>query len=207
MMRLAIIGASGHGKVVADCAELSGWKEVVFFDDDFGGIDRSFPWPLEGDTDRLVECLSSFDGVVVAIGSNSARREKQSLLQCVGAQLVNVVHPTASVSPYASVGLGSVVLANAVINAFSSVGQGTIVNTGSIIEHDCTVGDFAHLSPNAVLAGGAKLGLEVWVGACASIRHLISVGDSSVVGMGAVVTRDVGSNVTVVGNPARIHTR
>jgi len=79
-----------------------------------------------------------------------------------------------------------------------------IVNTGAVVEHDCVVGDFAHISPNAVLAGGVTLGPLAWVGSCASVRQLIAVGEASVVGMGAVVTRDVIAGVTVVGNPAKV---
>lgn len=202
-MRLAILGASGHGKVIADAAEQLGWTAVTFFDDAWPELGENGLWLVKGDTRALIASLSSFDGVVVGIGSNRIREEKQSELTKAGAKLVTIVHPRATVSPHASVGVGSVVFANSVVNACAMVGDGVIVNTGAVIEHDCVVGDFSHISPNAVLAGGVKLGQQVWVGACASVRQLISVGEASTVGMGAVVTKDIQSGVTVVGNPAQ----
>ena len=202
-MRLAILGASGHGKVIADAAEQLGWKTITFFDDAWPRLEKNGPWEVEGDTTALVANLSAYDGVVVGIGSNRIREEKQSELARAKARFANIIHPSAIISPHASIGEGSVVFANAVVNSCAVVGAGVIVNTGAVVEHDCVVGDFAHISPNAVLAGGVVVGHNAWVGSCASIRQLVTVGEASVIGMGAVVIKDVESGVTVVGNPAR----
>ncbi|KPQ29098.1 MAG: Bacterial transferase hexapeptide (three repeats) [Marinobacter excellens HL-55] len=203
-MRLAILGASGHGKVVADAAGLAGWDDVVFFDDAWPELTRNGPWAVVGDTADLRASLGDFAGLVVAIGNNLIRQQKQQELAASGARLVSIVHPSAVVSEYAVVGAGSVIFANAVINACADVGEGCIVNTGAVVEHDCRLGDFAHVSPNAVLAGGAGVGSLAWIGACASVRQLIEVGEGTLVGMGAVVTKDVPPGVTVVGNPAKV---
>jgi sugar O-acyltransferase (sialic acid O-acetyltransferase NeuD family) len=203
-MRLAILGASGHGKVVADAAEQSGWQSVTFFDDAWPGLKGNGPWAVEGNAEALLGRLTDFDGVVVAIGNNRIRAVKQAGLVAAGGKIATIVHPSAVVSAHASLDAGSLVFANAVVNACATVGAGVIVNTGAVVEHDCVVGDFAHISPNAVLAGGVTLGPLAWVGSCASVRQLIAVGEASVVGMGAVVTRDVIAGVTVVGNPAKV---
>ncbi len=204
-MHLAILGASGHGKVIADAAEQLGWRSVTFFDDAWPELEENGPWAVKGDTKALLAGLSAFDGVVVGIGNNRIRAEKHSELASAGANLVSIISPSAVISPHASIGAGTVVFANAVVNACAVVGAGVIVNTGAVVEHDCVVGDFAHISPNAVLAGGVTLGEQAWVGACASVRQLVTVGRASMVGMGAVVTKNVASGVTVVGNPARAH--
>lgn len=201
-MRLAILGASGHGKVVADAAGLTGWDEVVVFDDAWPEVTQNGPWTVVGDTATLLEDVKVFDGVVVAIGNNQIRQQKQCELAASGAGIVSLIHPTAVVSEYAEIGKGSVIFANAVVNAFADVGEGCIVNTGAVVEHDCELGDFTHVSPNSVLAGGVKVGRLAWIGACASVRQLIEVGEGAVVGMGAVVTKDVPPRVTVLGNPA-----
>jgi sugar O-acyltransferase (sialic acid O-acetyltransferase NeuD family) len=203
-MRLAILGASGHGKVVADAAEQAGWQSVVFFDDAWPDLKANGPWAVEGNTEALLERLTDFDGVVVAIGNNRIRAVKQAELVASGGKTATIIHPSAMVSAHATVGVGSVVLANAAVNACATVGAGVIVNTGAVVEHDCVVGDFTHISPNAVLAGGVALGSLVWVGSCASVKPLIAIGEASVVGMGAVVTKDVPPSVTVIGNPAKV---
>lgn len=206
-MHLAILGASGHGKVVADSAEQAGWQSVTFFDDAYPGIKENGPWRVQGGTSALLENLSDFDGVIVGIGNNHIRANKHSELADAGAKLVSIVHPSAVVSPHVAIGCGTVIFANAVVNACASIGDGVILNTGAVVEHDCVIGDFVHISPNAVLAGGVVLEQQAWVGACASVRQLVSVGHASIVGMGAVVTKDVSSGVTVVGNPARVRTK
>jgi sugar O-acyltransferase (sialic acid O-acetyltransferase NeuD family) len=203
-MRLAILGASGHGKVVADAAEQGGWPSVAFFDDAWPGLQTNGPWAVEGNTEALLDRLMDFDGVIVAIGNNRTRAAKQAELVAFGGKMATIIHPSAMVSAHATVGAGSVVFANAAVNACATVGAGVIVNTGAVVEHDCVVGDFAHISPNGVLSGGVALGSLVWVGSCASIRQLIAIGEASVVGMGAVVTKDVAPGVTVVGNPAKV---
>jgi sugar O-acyltransferase (sialic acid O-acetyltransferase NeuD family) len=203
-MRLAILGASGHGKVVADAAEQAGWQSVVFFDDAWPDLKANGPWAVEGNTEALLERLTDFDGVVVAIGNNRIRAVKQAELVASGGKTATIIHPSAMVSAHATVGVGSVVLANAAVNACATVGAGVIVNTGAVVEHDCVVGDFAHISPNGVLSGGVSLGALVWVGSCASVKQLIAIGEASVVGMGAVVTKDVPPSVTVIGNPAKV---
>ena len=202
-MRLAILGASGHGKVVADAAQCSGWHEIVFFDDAWPELVFNGPWKVRGNTAVLINNLEEFDGVVVGIGSNAIRASKQAELSDAGANIVSILHPAATVSSHSHLGTGSVVFANATVNVCARVGLGVIVNTGAVIEHDCMIGDFAHISPNAVLAGGVTLKELSWVGACASVRQLLEIGEAAVVGMGAVVTKNVSSGLVVAGNPAK----
>lgn len=202
-MRLAILGASGHGKVVADAASLSGWVEIAFFDDAWPAVSKNGPWEVVGSSPDLFAQAFGFDGVVVAIGNNGIRMDKQRELVSAGLKLTSVVHPSAIISPHAVVGVGSVVFANAVINACATVGAGCIVNTGAVVEHDCVVGDFSHLSPNSVLAGGVIAGQKVWVGASANVKQLVVLGDEVTVGMGGTVLRDVPAGQAVVGVPAR----
>ena len=139
-MTLAILGASGHGKVIADSAEASGFRHIVFFDDAWPGIATNGPWEVVGTTQDLLLNLESYSSVVVAIGNNAIRYNKLNTLLDAGAPVVSVVHPSAIVSPHSSLGVGSVVFAGAVVNAGAEVGAGTIVNTNAVIEHDCVLG-------------------------------------------------------------------
>ncbi len=202
-MRLAILGASGHGKVVADCAELIGWDSITFFDDRFPFPDKEYPWLVAGNSGALIADLDQFDGVVVAIGDNKMRARWQDRLVASGAKLATLIHPRAYVSSHSAVGPGTVVLPNACVNAFAAIGAGVIVNSGAVVEHDCVVGDFVHLSPGSILAGGVRVGPLAWIGAGAMIKQMRSIGNACKVGMGAVVVTDVAPEHTVVGNPAK----
>lgn len=202
MKCLAILGASGHGKVVADAAACSGWDIIHFFDDAWPGLAANGRWPVIGDSAEFLDKPGKYDGVVVAIGDNPTRDRRLQDLDAAGVDIVSVVHPSAVVSRYAQLGAGSVVFANAVINADTVIGPGAIINTGAVVEHDCWLDRCTHVSPNATLAGGVRLGRRAWIGANACVRQLVSIGDGVIVGMGSVVIRDVGPEQTVVGNPA-----
>ncbi|MFC5461624.1 acetyltransferase [Massilia niabensis] len=199
---LALLGASGHGKVVADAALCSGWREVVFFDDAWPAVVMNGPWPVAGNTAALLACLREFDGVAVSIGNAAVRCLKQSELADAGAKLATIIHPRACVSQFARICEGSVVMAGAVVNADASIGKACIINTGATVDHDCRLADGAHISPGAHLAGNVTVGVNSWVGIGATVRQGICIGDGAMVGAGAVVVKPVADRATVVGNPA-----
>jgi sugar O-acyltransferase (sialic acid O-acetyltransferase NeuD family) len=201
--RLAILGASGHGKVVADAALMGGWDEVVFFDDAWPQLTEVEVWQVVGNTRQLIDRAVRIDGAVVAIGNNVIRLEKQYELEKTGVQLVTIIHPTAVVSSFSEIGKGSVVFAGAVINAFATIGCACIINTSSTIDHDCLLADGVHISPGAHVAGMVTIGQTAWIGIGASVKHCIHIGDNVLVGAGAVVVNDIESGLTVVGVPAR----
>jgi sugar O-acyltransferase (sialic acid O-acetyltransferase NeuD family) len=204
MQHLAILGASGHGKVVADAALSLGWSVITFFDDAIGSKSINLhDWRVEGNFEDLLSRKDEFDGIVVAIGNNAIREQKLTALAEQGAPVISVVHPSAAISSLCRYGPGTVILANAVVNIDACLGLGVIVNSGAVVEHDCILDDCVHLSPGATLAGGVRVGRRAWIGASAAVKQLVSVGDDAVVGMGAVVLRDVPPKVTVVGTPSR----
>lgn len=202
MKRLAILGASGHGKVVADTAESCGWDEIVFFDDAFPNIKSNDNWRVVGNSESLMESLSQYDGAVVAIGDNAIRTEKNDLLVSRGANLVNIMHPSAVVSKYAEIGWGTVIFANVVVNAGVSIGDASILNTACTVDHDCVLGEGVHISPGVHLAGGVCIGSRTWIGIGACVKQCLNIAEDVVVGAGSVVVKDIVRGSVVMGNPA-----
>lgn len=204
MKRLALLGASGHGKVVADAALASGWDSVEFFDDAWPQRNHNGLWSVTGDSAALMMRLQEFQGVLVSIGDCAVRWEKHQALLAAGAPLVKVVHPAATVSCHATLGLGTVVMAGAVVNIDALVGQAVIVNTGATVDHDCQLGDAVHICPGAHLSGNVRVGRGGWVGVGAAVKQGMTIGERAMVGAGAVVVQPVPDAQTVVGNPARL---
>jgi len=203
--RLAILGGGGHGRVVADCALAAGWSSVTIFDDGLAAESATGPWLIAGDGAAMASQLASFDGFIVAIGHNPARLSAYEALAGKGiGRPAIIIHPAASVSPYAEIGAGSVVVAGAVVNIGARIGGAAIINTGASVDHDCVLGDGVHISPGARLAGGVKVGRRSWIGAGAVVRERLEIGSDVILGAGAVVIKSVLDDTTVVGNPARI---
>jgi sugar O-acyltransferase (sialic acid O-acetyltransferase NeuD family) len=199
---LLIIGAGGHGKVVADAARMSTrWNRIFFIDDIFPKNKKCSSWDIIGSIDTIK--LDPNAEYIVAIGDNHTRFEVFSNLKDRGMRFACIVHPTAYISPESTIGFGTVVLANAVINIGSSLGDCCIVNTSSTIDHDCVIKNSVHISPGVNLAGEVNVGSFSWIGIGAAVRQQVSIGKDVVVGAGAAVVSDIKDNTTVVGIPAK----
>ena len=194
-----IFGASGHGKVVADCLQSMQHVIVGIIDD----APKPSHWegiPILSSTEIQLLPKSSF--LLLAVGNNTTR--KAIALRYSDWVYGQAIHRSAQVVPSVRMGEGTVVFAQAVIHADARVGKHVIINTGAIVEHDCVLDDYVHVSPNAVLAGNVSVGEGTHIGASAVVIPGISIGKWCTIGAGTVVIRDVPDGVTVVGNPGRI---
>ena len=203
MKKLAILGASGHGRVVVDTALQIGWDEIVFFDDAWPASQNAGQYVVIGDTSALLRS-KEFSEAVVAIGDNKTRLKKTMCLFEAGFNLPILVHPMAYVADDVCIDIGTVIFAGCVVQSGSALGQAVIVNTGATIDHDCVIGAGAHISPGAHLAGGVSVGQNSWIGIGASINQCLKVGSSVTVGAGAAVIENLEDDLTVVGVPARV---
>lgn len=205
MKSLIILGASGHGKVVADTARLTGWSDIVFVDDAWPDCTQNGPWAVVGDSGTLARRREEGAAVFVAIGNNTTRERAYRSNDLSDSPVL--VHPSAIVSPHSRLGAGTLMAAGTILNIASETGEGVILNTGCTIDHDCLIGDFAHISPGAHLAGNVTVGNRSWIGIGSSVRQGITIGADVTVGAGAAVVSDIADGLTVVGVPARILTR
>lgn len=199
----AIFGAGGHGKVLAEIAELNGYEIILFFDDNWPQKDVHQKWPVIGGSKELNERCCEFELVVVAIGDNPKRLKKIDALLSLGAKMQALHHPNSIVSKYSTIGEGSVIMAGAIINPFVNIGTGCIINSGAIVEHDCRIYDGVHISPGSSLAGNVSVGKLSWIGIGAKIKNAVSISSDVVIGAGSVVISDVPESSIIVGVPGK----
>ena len=201
-MRIAIIGAGGHGKVVLDAVLSAGVHVVAGIVDDNAKLlgTRLFGISIS----ESIEDLSNVEGYIVAIGDNRVRREKYNLYLQAGYTPVTIIHPSAVISPSVHIGEGTVVLANVVINPDATIGDNAVLYTSCTVDHECNISDHSYISPGCNICGRVRVGTGVMLGAGAVVLPGLSIGEWSIVGAGAVVTADLPGNVTAVGVPARI---
>lgn len=188
-----LYGASGHAKVVIDIINASGIKIDGMFDDD-NAINELMSIPVG-------HHWSGESPIVVSIGNNLVRKQIVQKLQC---DFAKVIHPSAVISPNASIGDGTVVMQGAVVQSCAQVGEHCILNTGVTIDHECVINDFVHISPQATLCGNVHVGEGAWIGASAVIIPGVKIGRWCTIGAGSVVVNDMPDGAVAYGNPCRI---
>lgn len=204
MNGLLIIGAGGHGKVVAETAEAMGcFTPLAFADDRVAELSGTVRWPVVASTGEAAGLLDSYPSAVIAVGHASTRLDFLRQLAGQGFALPVLRHPSAWISPTARFGDGTVVFAGAVIQADARIGSGVIVNTSASVDHDCVLADGVHVCPGAHLGGNVTVGEGSWLGIGCAVKHGVRIGRGVTVGAGAAVVRDVADGQTVVGCPAR----
>jgi sugar O-acyltransferase (sialic acid O-acetyltransferase NeuD family) len=200
--KLLIIGASGHGKVVADIAlKMNKWQSITFLDGD-ESIESSMGIEVIGTSDNVFTHIDEYE-IFVGIGNNSTRQKIQETLETAGASIPVLTHPNAVIGEQVELGAGTVVMAGAVVNCCTKIGKGCIINTGSTIDHDNNIEGFAHISPGAHLAGTVKVGQGSWLGIGSVVSNNVNITSGCIIGAGSVVVRDITEPGVYVGVPIR----
>lgn len=200
--KLIIIGASGHGKVVADIAiKMNKWQSIAFLDDD-QAIKTSMGLEVIGKTADAFTYKDEAD-FFVAIGSNATREKIQEKLIKEGLNVVSLIHPSVVIGTDVEIGISSVVMAGVVINSSTRIGKGCIINTSSSIDHDNVIEDYVHISPGVMTAGSVEIGKSTWLGIGSIVSNNVNICSGCKVGAGAVVVKDITEPGTYVGVPVR----
>ncbi|MDY4515071.1 MAG: acetyltransferase [Lachnospiraceae bacterium] len=200
MKRLVIIGASGHGKVVADIAKKNGYGEIVFLDDN-ENLNECDGYSVVG---KSSDSYNYSCDVFVAIGNANIRKKIQEELVAKGHHVPVLIHPNAVIGENVKIGDGTVVMAGAVINACTLIGKGCIINTCSSVDHDCRISDYVHISVGAHLAGTVRIGEKTWIGIGALVSNNVDICEHCMIGAGAVVIKNIDKIGTYIGVPARV---
>lgn len=193
---IIILGAGGHGKVIADIIQKSSDHLVGFLDDNKTGAVLGFP--ILG----TLDCVNKFNSTykfVIGIGDNEKRKQ---LVESYNVCWYTAIHPTAVIGSDVTVGSGTVIMAGTIINPSTVIGNHCIINTGVVIEHDNMIADYVHISPNATLCGAVNISYLTHIGAGTIIKNNIDICDHCIIGAGAVVVQKIIKAGTYVGIPA-----
>lgn len=200
MKQLVIIGASGHGKVVADIAKKNGYEQIVFLDDN-DSLSQCGAYVVAGKCSKYAD----YDcDMIVAIGNPIIREKFLNELAQKGKSVPVLVHPNASIAENVEIGKGTVIAAGAVVNPGAVIGKGCIINTCASVDHDCSVADYVHISVGAHVAGSVTIGERTWVGAGATVSNNVNICADCMIGAGAVVVKEICEKGTYIGVPARM---
>ncbi len=195
-----IIGAGGHGQVVADALIALGMKPSGFLDDN-ENLNSVFGIPIIGPIKLALKLEGKF---VVAIGNNKKRKEMVEMLDLDNNKYLTVIHPSAIISKNVKIGHGSMILGGVVINTGTEIGNHVIINTLSSVDHHNKVGDFVHIAPGTHTGGNVHIEEGAFLGIGVSVLPGKKISKWSQVGAGAVVIGDILPYATYVGVPAKL---
>lgn len=179
---IALIGAGGHAKVVADCLAMLGRPVLAYVDPVRADWLAAPHFPVET---ALYGAHPACDVAVAFVGTSpDALRRRLALLDDLmraGCSSPYLAHPAAVISPAATLEPGVQVMAGAVVNAFADLARGCVVNTRAIVEHDAAIGAGSHVAPGAIVLGGARVGACCLIGAGAVILPGAVIADNTLV--------------------------
>jgi sugar O-acyltransferase (sialic acid O-acetyltransferase NeuD family) len=140
-------------------------------------------------------------------GSPTSFRSRHSVIEslCIEPErFARVIHPTARVSPLATIGHNVLIMAGVVVTSNAVVGDHVCVLPNTVIHHDVTVGDWSLIGANVTLAGGVTVGDNCYVGSASTVMNGLTIGTGALVGLASTVIRDIAAGATVAGSPARV---
>lgn len=208
-MKVVIIGAGGHAKVVADIVLRSPSVTLAgFVDDNVPTGTKVLSGRVLGPVEVLEQLVETdmITAAIVGVGDNAQRQRlvEQVTYRTPTLTWINAIHSSVVIGDDVTIGDGVALLAGAVVQPGARVGNHTILNTRAALDHDSTLGDFASLGPGAMTGGTSSVGARSFVGMGGVVLHGRRVGDDTVVGAGAVVIEDLPDGVVAHGIPARV---
>jgi len=191
---VVLYGAGGHCKVVIDILEALGIN-IDFVVDDNPTATKFLNYTMR-------KADNTYEQAIITIGNCQIR--KKIAERIIVNKFVTAIHPSASVSPYCEIGIGTVIMQGAIVQSCAKIGNHVIVNTQSSIDHDCRIGDFVHVAPGATVSGNVEVGECSWIGVGSVVKQGIHIGKNCMIGAGSVVVKDIPDNVVAYGNPCII---
>lgn len=154
------------------------------------------------DAEKLYNKYSDIP-IVITPDSPSIRKKLYNIYKKIGYTFQSVISPLAKISVYSSLGQGIVIQHGVNVSSGTIIDDFVKLNTNANVMHDCHVGNFVSVAPNAVVLGYVQIKNSSYIGANSTILPYKVIGENSIVGAGSVVTKNVGDNLIVKGNPAK----
>lgn len=206
--KIYILGVGHNTEVYIDLVETCGYKieGLYHYNDERTGESIHGIQILDSNTNLFKK--ESLKGMQFALsmGNNKIRSSLAQIIRDKGGIIPTLIHPTAVVSKYATIGESVVIQANSVIQAGASIGKNTVISYNASVSHNSSIGEACYQAFGSTVGAFVNISNNVLIGQGSAIisGKVELIGENSIIGAGAVVTKNVEANCIVAGNPARI---
>lgn len=200
---VVLVGAGMHGRVVRDLCRDAKIDVAGFLDDFTPAGTRVDDVDILGTLERLKDkAFIQSSRFIVTIGNNLARQTIADLIEANGGSLATAVHPNCVVSPSARIGAGTVLIGANMVFSRAEIGKNVLIDPDATIGAESLLEDGVYICPGVHLGSRVRVGKQAFIGLGAVVLPSTAIGNLSIVGAGAVVTRDVPNETLAIGNPA-----
>ncbi len=208
MKNIAIFGAGGFGREVAMLINQINkidikWNFIGFFDDGIAQSTTINDSLVIGGIDELNNYENDLE-IVFAIGVPNTKEKIFNSLKNPRITYPTLIHPNVQIGEYNKIGDGCIITAGNIITVNTRIGNHVILNLGCTVGHDTVIDDFCSFMPSVNISGEVNISKNVYVGTGAKIINLVDIGENSIIGAGAVVSKSLPANCTAVGVPAKV---
>lgn len=188
---LILVGGGGHCKSVIDVAESTGYTILGILDKPEEVGKQVLDYKVIGTDDDIPQYVDKAEFVITVgqIKSSTIRHKIAERIEKAGGKLATIVASDATVSKYATIGEGTVILHKCVVNADAKIGKNCIINTMANIEHEVEIGEFCHISTGVMVNGMTKVGNDTFIGSGSVLYNCIEVPNDSIIPAGTIVRK------------------
>lgn len=209
MKDILLLGMGGHAKSVIDSIEEKSEYRIVGILDKKEKIGIGYrQYKVIGEDIEIDKYyIKGIKYAFLTIGYMGESKIRQILykkLKDIGYELPVIVDSTASLASDIIIGEGSYIGKKCIVNANTVIGNMCILNTGSIIEHDCIIEDYTHIAVGSVICGNVYIGDSCLIGANSTIIQGKRIGRDTIIGAGAIITKDIENNYIVYDKVKRM---
>jgi sugar O-acyltransferase (sialic acid O-acetyltransferase NeuD family) len=183
--KLILIGGGGHCRSCIDVIESTQLYTIV------GVIDNGMPngskilnYTILGSDSDIGDFINNETEFLITVGqieSPNVRIKLADLVVSLGGKLATIIASTATVSNYAKIEKGTIIMHHCLVNAGSVIGENCIINSKALIEHDVTIENNCHISTGALVNGGVKINQGSFIGSGSVIVQMVELPENSFV--------------------------
>lgn len=202
-MKIGLIGLGSLSRQVRSILlSVYGDIELIGFDDNINSDFNFTKSSLKG----LFNDEYSDLNFVPCLGYNQLKLKERLISELLlhGRKVFSVIHPSAIISPSASISRGVIIFPGVIIDSETTIKEGVVINSGAVISHNVHLDSACYIAPGVCICGNVKVGKRTFIGASSVITNDVILGDDCIIGQGSNITRNLRNDISCIGNPFKI---